>query len=117
MEIRQQGIENWQTGDLTLALEHFRQSWALPVQSYQRDRSDHSVFFELGQAEYWIGQTYMDQGELAEAENSFMIGFFFPVVPDGEALIRVQVSAAQKKQHLDLAVQAFVNVGTELGIL
>lgn len=72
LQMRQQGIEKWQTGDLSPALEHFQQSWALLAQCYQLDRSDHSVFFELGQAEYWIGQTYMDLGELAEAENSFM---------------------------------------------
>ena len=47
----------------------------------------------------------------------YVIGFFFPVVPKGEARIRVQVSAAHEKHHLDRAVEAFTQVGNELGVL
>ncbi len=47
----------------------------------------------------------------------YVIGFYFPVVPKGKARIRVQVSAAHEKSHLDKAVQAFVEVGKELGVL
>ena len=50
-------------------------------------------------------------------EGIYVIGFFFPVVPKGEARIRVQVSAAHKKHHLDRAVEAFVKVGKQLGVL
>ncbi len=50
-------------------------------------------------------------------EGIYVIGFFFPVVPKGEARIRVQVSAAHEKHHLDRAVDAFVKVGKELGVL
>jgi len=50
-------------------------------------------------------------------EGIYVIGFFFPVVPKGEARIRVQISAAHDKHHLDLAIQAFVKVGLELGVL
>ncbi len=50
-------------------------------------------------------------------EGIYVIGFFFPVVPKGEARIRVQVSAAHKKQHLDRAVEAFTRVGKTLGVL
>ncbi len=46
-----------------------------------------------------------------------MIGFYFPVVPKGEARIRVQVSAAHETHHLDRAVEAFIKVGHELGVL
>jgi glycine C-acetyltransferase len=50
-------------------------------------------------------------------EGIYVIGFFFPVVPRGEARIRVQVSAAHEKDHLDRAVAAFTRVGEELGVL
>ncbi|MEJ2401415.1 MAG: glycine C-acetyltransferase [Xanthomonadales bacterium] len=50
-------------------------------------------------------------------EGIYVIGFFFPVVPRGEARIRVQVSAAHEKEHLDRAVAAFTKVGKELGVL
>jgi len=50
-------------------------------------------------------------------EGIYVIGFFFPVVPKGEARIRVQVSAAHEKHHLDRAIEAFIKVGTELGVL
>ncbi len=51
------------------------------------------------------------------AEGIYVIGFFFPVVPKGEARIRVQVSAGHEKHHLDQAVAAFVKVGKDLGVL
>jgi glycine C-acetyltransferase len=47
----------------------------------------------------------------------YVIGFFFPVVPRGQARIRVQLSAAHTMQHLDRAIAAFVQVGNELGVL
>jgi len=50
-------------------------------------------------------------------EGIYVIGFFFPVVPRGEARIRVQVSAAHEKRHLDRAVEAFVKIGRDLGVL
>jgi glycine C-acetyltransferase len=50
-------------------------------------------------------------------EGIYVIGFFFPVVPKGEARIRVQVSAAHEKHHLDRAIDAFSRVGKELGVL
>jgi glycine C-acetyltransferase len=54
--------------------------------------------------------------ELLE-EGIYVIGFFYPVVPQGEARIRVQVSAAHQKKHLDRAVTAFTRVGRHLGII
>ena len=50
-------------------------------------------------------------------ESIYVIGFFFPVVPKGQARIRVQLSAAHEKQHLDKAIAAFTKVGKELGVL
>jgi glycine C-acetyltransferase len=50
-------------------------------------------------------------------EGIYVIGFSFPVVPRGEARIRVQISAAHEREHLDRAVAAFEKVGTHLGVL
>ena len=47
----------------------------------------------------------------------YVIGFFYPVVPKGEARIRVQVSAGHEKHHLDKAINAFKEVGKELGVI
>ena len=47
----------------------------------------------------------------------YVIGFFFPVVAKGQARIRVQLSAAHERKHLDKAIQAFTEVGKKLGVL
>ncbi len=47
----------------------------------------------------------------------YVIGFYFPVVPKGEARIRVQISAVHEREHLDMAIKAFTEVGKELGVL
>ena len=50
-------------------------------------------------------------------EGIYVIGFYYPVVPKGEARIRVQISAAHQQAHLDKCVQAFTKVGKELGVI
>ena len=50
-------------------------------------------------------------------EGIYVIGFFFPVVPRGEARIRVQLSAAHERRHLDRAIEAFTKVGKALQVL
>lgn len=50
-------------------------------------------------------------------EGIFVTGFYYPVVPKGQARIRVQLSASHTKAHLDKAVAAFIKVGKELGVL
>ena len=50
-------------------------------------------------------------------EGIYVIGFFFPVVPKGQARIRVQLSAAHTQEHLDKALAAFEKVGKELGVI
>jgi glycine C-acetyltransferase len=51
------------------------------------------------------------------AEGIYVIGFFYPVVPQGEARIRVQISAAHEKEQLDRAIEAFAKIGKELNVL
>ena len=50
-------------------------------------------------------------------EGIYVIGFYFPVVPKGKARIRVQMSAAHEQNHLDKAINAFVKVGKEMGVV
>jgi glycine C-acetyltransferase len=47
----------------------------------------------------------------------YAVGFFFPVVPQGKARIRVQMSAVHERHHLERAVAAFAQAGRELGIV
>jgi len=51
------------------------------------------------------------------AEGIYVIGFYYPVVPKGEARIRVQLSAGHEKQHLDKCIKAFIKVGKELSVI
>lgn len=50
-------------------------------------------------------------------EGIYVIGFYYPVVPQGKARIRVQISAGHEKAHLDKAIAAFTKVGKELGVI
>ncbi len=50
-------------------------------------------------------------------EGIYVIGFFYPVVPKGQARIRVQLSAAHEREHLEKAVVAFTKIGKELGVI
>ncbi|MCL1867928.1 MAG: glycine C-acetyltransferase [Paludibacter sp.] len=50
-------------------------------------------------------------------EGIYVTGFYYPVVPKGQARIRVQISAAHKREHLEKCVAAFVKVGKELGVI
>ncbi len=50
-------------------------------------------------------------------EGIYVIGFYFPVVPKGQARIRIQISAGHEPEHLDRAIAAFTKVGKELGVL
>ena len=70
--LRDEGIEQWDAGDMTTSLETFKTSWALLAEIYRQDRNNQAAFFELGQAEYWIGQVHLDRGELGFAEAAFL---------------------------------------------
>ena len=70
--LRDEGIELWNSGDMNGSMEKFRTSWALIAEAFRRDRNDQVVFFELGQAEFWIGQVHLDKSEIELAEASFL---------------------------------------------
>ena len=50
-------------------------------------------------------------------EGVYVIGFYYPVVPQNKARIRVQISAGHERAHLDAAIAAFTKVGKELGVI
>ncbi len=61
--------------------------------------------------------TAQDMATRMLKEGIYVIGFYFPVVPKGKARIRVQISAAMNKEHLDKAIDAFKKVGKDMGII
>lgn len=52
-----------------------------------------------------------------QEEGIYVTGFYYPVVPKGQARIRVQLSAGHETAHLDKAIEAFIKVGKELGVI
>lgn len=90
---------------------------------YFRDKMT-TAGFDIKQGSHPIVPVMLYDAPLAQefaarllSEGIYVIGFFFPVVPKGEARIRVQVSAAHEKHHLDRAIEAFVKVGRDLDVL
>lgn len=82
------------------------------------------VGFDIKPGEHAIVPVMLYEASLAQRfadrlleKGIYVIGFFFPVVPKGQARIRVQISAAHEQHHLDKAVHAFMEIGQELGIL
>ena len=80
--------------------------------------------FDLVQGEHPIIPVMLGDAVLAQKmaaslleKGIYVIGFSFPVVPQGKARIRTQISAAHKKAHLDKAIEAFVEVGRQLGVI
>jgi hypothetical protein len=70
--LRDEGIELRDSGDTKGSMEKFKTSWALFAEAYRRDRNDQVAFFELGQADFWIGYVHLDRGELDLAEAAFL---------------------------------------------
>ncbi|MDR3048010.1 MAG: glycine C-acetyltransferase [Bacteroidales bacterium] len=58
-----------------------------------------------------------DMAAKLQDEGIFVTGFYYPVVPKGQARIRVQISAAHEKEHLDKCIAAFTKVGKEMGVI
>jgi len=82
------------------------------------------VGFEIKPGEHPIVPVMLYEASLAQTfadklleKGIYVIGFFFPVVAKGQARIRVQISAAHEQTHLDKAINAFQEIGKELGVL
>lgn len=80
--------------------------------------------FEIKPGEHAIVPVMLYDAKIAQEfaaklldKGIYVIGFYYPVVPKGEARIRVQLSAVHEMEHLDKAVKAFTEVGKELGVL
>ncbi|MFB5945623.1 glycine C-acetyltransferase [Albibacterium profundi] len=80
--------------------------------------------FDIPQGEHPIVPVMLYDANIAQEfaakmldEGIYVIGFYFPVVPREKARIRVQLSAAHEKEHIDKAVAAFTKVGKELGVI
>tara|TARA_R110001599_G_scaffold256675_1_gene456966 strand:+ start:1268 stop:2461 length:1194 start_codon:yes stop_codon:yes gene_type:complete len=80
--------------------------------------------FDIKPGEHAIVPVMLYDAKLAQKmadalleKGIYVIGFFFPVVAKGQARIRVQVSAGHERHHLDKAIQAFTEVGKDLGVI
>jgi len=80
--------------------------------------------FDIPQGEHPIVPVMLYDANIAQDfaakmldEGIYVIGFYFPVVPREKARIRVQLSAAHEKEHIDKAVAAFTKIGKELGVI
>ena len=80
--------------------------------------------FDIRPGEHPIVPIMLYEAQLAQEfaarlldQGIYVIGFYYPVVPQGQARIRVQLSASHTQEHLDQAIQAFTRVGRELGVL
>ncbi len=80
--------------------------------------------FDLKPGEHPISPVMLYDAPLAQKfaerlleEGIYVIGFFFPVVPKGQARIRIQISAAHTREQLDRAIAAFAKIGRELGVI
>lgn len=83
-----------------------------------------SAGFDILEGDHPIVPVMLYDAQLAQEfsaklleEGVYVVGFFFPVVPRGEARIRVQLSSAHEPEHIQLAVRAFSKVGKELGVI
>ncbi|MDP5957863.1 MAG: aminotransferase class I/II-fold pyridoxal phosphate-dependent enzyme, partial [Candidatus Marinimicrobia bacterium] len=90
---------------------------------YFREKMN-SAGFDIKKGDHPIVPVMLYDANLAQKmaaslleEGIYVIGFFFPVVPKGEARIRVQISAAMEKEHLDRSLEAFSSVGKNLNII
>ena len=82
------------------------------------------ITFDIKPGEHPIVPIMLYEASLAQEfarklldEGIYVIGFFYPVVAKGNARIRVQISAAHERHHLDKAIQALSKVGKNLGVL
>jgi glycine C-acetyltransferase len=108
--------------DMLASADHLREQLAENTR-YFRERMT-AAGFDLKPGVHPICPVMLYDAPLAQKfaarlleEGIYAIGFFFPVVPKGQARIRTQMSAAHTREHLDRAIAAFTKVGLELGVI
>ncbi len=104
-----------ESGDLRERLwenaAHFRTRMA--AAGFTMGGADHAIIpIMLGDA-----KVAAEFAERALAKGIYVIGFSFPVVPKGQARIRTQMSAAHSREQLDKAIDAFIEVGRDMGLI
>lgn len=104
-----------QSGDLRAKLwensAHFRTR--MEAAGFTMGGADHAIIpIMLGDA-----KVAAEFAERALAKGIYVIGFSFPVVPKGQARIRTQMSAAHSREQLDRAIDAFIEVGRDMGLI
>ena len=92
------------------------------TQYFRKEMSD--AGFDIKPGEHPIVPVMLYDAKLSQdfaakllEEGVYVVGFYYPVVPKGQARIRVQISAAHEQHHLDHAITAFKKIGKELGVI
>ncbi len=108
--------------DLAEAGDDLRLSLTANAKAFRQGMSD--AGFKLLSGEHPIIPVMLGEAELAQKlaarlyeKGIYVTGFFFPVVPKGQARIRTQMSAAHTPEHIKTAIAAFAEAGQELGVL
>jgi glycine C-acetyltransferase len=108
--------------DLLEEGDALRAKLAANAERFRRDMT--GLGFRLAGAGHPIIPVMLGEAPLAKRfadrmleEGIYVIGFSYPVVPQGQARIRTQMSAAHEPQHIERAVAAFAKVGRELGVI
>lgn len=108
--------------DMLTSADQLREQLTVNTRHFRQRMTD--AGFELKPGEHPICPVMLHDAPLAQRfaerlleEGVYVVGFFFPVVPKGQARIRTQMSAAHSRAQLDVAIDAFIRVGTELGVI
>jgi len=108
--------------EMLAASDHLRQQLRENTAYFRREML--AAGFDLKPGEHPICPVMLYDAALAQRfagrlleEGIYAVGFFFPVVPQGQARIRTQMSAAHTREHLDRAIDAFTRIGRELGVI
>ena len=101
---------------------NFMTSWLSNV-NYFRDKMM-ACWFDIKPTQSAICAVMLYDAKLSQVyaaklleEGIYVTGFYYPVVPKGEARIRVQLSAGHNREQLDKCINAFIKIGKELGVL
>lgn len=108
--------------DLLTESTELRDKLAANTQYFRQKMTDAGFDIKLGvhpivPVMLYDAQLSQDFAAKMLEEGIYVIGFYYPVVPKDKARIRVQMSAAHEQHHLDKAIQAFIKVGKELGVI